>query len=133
MDKKKLLLGVLAVAAILVWIHGLSTASRHRARQGESGQKDVFPLSGLQGRQAARTAYKEWGRNPFSVSRAAAPGVTGMQLGGIIYDGKQAYALINDQIIHVGERIGENKVTEIKQDRVILNDGSKDIELKLEQ
>lgn len=132
MDKKKLILVILAIVAIPVWIHGLSATSRNRSRAMMSSQKNALPSSDLEGRQAARSAYKDWGRNPFSASRAASGGVAGMQLGGIIYDAKQAYALINDQIVHVGERIGENRVVEIKQDRVILNDGSKDIELKLQ-
>ena len=56
-----------------------------------------------------------------------------LALGGIVYDEKDSYALINNQLLHIGDEVNGNRVVDIQQDRVILNDGNKDIELKLEQ
>ena len=83
-----------------------------------------------------RTAYKDWGKNPFSVSKAAIASVAGPQgtrLGGIIYDANDVCALINDELVHKGDSVDGKKVVEIHRDRVVLNDGIKDIELRLEE
>ena len=54
-------------------------------------------------------------------------------MGGIIYDANDVCALINDELAHKGDSVDGKKVVEIYRDRVILNDGSKDIELRLEE
>lgn len=132
-DKKKIILGILAVVAIFVWALGLKAPRRTRIRT-EMGGEAMAPVSlEIHKKQKLRTAYKTWGRNPFVVTRGLVSGVTGLQLGGIIYDAKECYALINDRIVRVGDEVNGNKVIEIKQDRVILNDGSKDFELRLGQ
>jgi hypothetical protein len=84
-------------------------------------------------RNASRTQAKDWGRNPFVASVVSESGISGLKLGGIISDAKERYALINDQIAHAGDMIGAYKVVRINESGVIVNDGNKDIELKLEQ
>jgi len=46
---------------------------------------------------------------------------------------KNPGAMINDTIVKNGDRIGDNTVIEIRQDKVILSDGTKDFELKLKE
>ena len=48
-----------------------------------------------------------------------------------MWDKEKPIAIINGEIIKVGDNVGGNIVVDIKQDRVILNDGAKDFELKL--
>jgi hypothetical protein len=83
----------------------------------------------------------EWGRCPFSGKQYGAVIETQtvivqkpipLSLGGIIWDSASPKALINDEIVQPGYMIGQYTVKEIKQDRVILNDGNKDIELTLQ-
>jgi len=57
--------------------------------------------------------------------------VSGLTLSAIIWDKDNPIAIINEKISKIGDKIGTNKIVEIKQDRVILNDGTKDFELKL--
>jgi hypothetical protein len=39
--------------------------------------------------------------------------------------------VINHKVVKKGDKAGKNTVVEIKGDRVILNDGSEDFEIKL--
>lgn len=133
-DKKKIIiLAVLISVSVIVWLRGL------RGRPAAAGRSDTVingsalsPEHSRIGRRR-RTDYKAWGRNPFVISSAPVSGFTGLQLGGIVYDVKDSYALINDEIVHTGDEINGNKVIKIEQNKVILNDGAKDIELIMEQ
>jgi hypothetical protein len=56
-----------------------------------------------------------------------------LYLSGILWDEKDPTAIINDRIVGIGDRFGVYSVVNIKQDRVILNDGFSDFELRLKQ
>ena len=56
-----------------------------------------------------------------------------LSLNGIIWDKKNPKAMLGDAFVKKGDTVGGNKVVDIKKDRVILNDGSKDFELNLEK
>lgn len=76
----------------------------------------------------------KWGRDPFS-GRVYAGGQEegGLNLVGIMFDKNNPAAIINDEIVEVGDKVNGNKIIEITKDRVILNDGGRNIELKLGQ
>jgi hypothetical protein len=127
-DKKKIILAVLAVISVFVWMRGMAISSK-------SGRTKLTPgvSSAFAARQARRSEYKDYKRNPFvtvSISRSQGEG---LQLVGIISDENGLYALINDQIAHLGDKIGEYAVIDIRQGKVILNDGAKNIELTLQE
>jgi len=50
-----------------------------------------------------------------------------------MYDKKYPQAIINGEVVGIGATVGGKRVVDIKEDRVILNDGSKDFELRLDQ
>ncbi len=56
-----------------------------------------------------------------------------LELRGIFLNEGAPMALINDNIVAVGDKIGRNVVSAIKEDVVVLNDGSKDFEIRLNQ
>lgn len=130
-DKKKAILVVLAVISVFIWHSGLKPFSRKK-----SGVLPVPPLSGsLEQRRGLkkRSNYKNWGRNPFIITKTPVSDSSRLSIGGIVYDEKDICALVNDQVVRAGDEVNGNRVVDIKPDRVILNDGNKDIELKLEQ
>lgn len=129
MAKNKIILGILVVVAIFVGMAAWKALLRSRVPANTN--QEVSLALDAQNRQKSRTKYKTWGRNPFTSARISASGVTGLWLGGIIYNAQGGYALINNQIVHVGDEVNGNRIVDIKRDRVILNDGSKDFELKL--
>lgn len=51
---------------------------------------------------------------------------------GILWSQEHPLAIINEAIVKVGDKVGVNTVMDMKQDRVILNDGVKETELRLE-
>jgi hypothetical protein len=56
-----------------------------------------------------------------------------LNLSGIFWDEQAPQAIINEKIVGIGDRVRGITVVEIKDDRVILNDGEKNIELKMTQ
>lgn len=52
-------------------------------------------------------------------------------LEGIFWDEENPTAIIDGKAVHKNEKIGSCRIVDIKQNSVIVNDGSKDIELKL--
>ena len=56
-----------------------------------------------------------------------------LHLTGIIWDKKDPKAIISGIIVKVGDDLGGNTITDIKQDKVILNNGRRYFELRLGQ
>lgn len=129
-NKKKLILGALIIISVLVW--GRSLAPVKKKFRSISRKSRTSAAQAMQKRKAPRTAVKEWGRNPFTAAAGSESNVPGLRLGGIISDANGRYALINDQIAYTGDAIGGYTVVSIEEGRVILNNGLKDLELKLE-
>jgi len=74
-------------------------------------------------------------RDPFT----AAPIISeksiksGVVLTGILWDKDKPMAIIDGNIVKVGQRVGNQTVMEIKRDRVILTDGEVLAEIKLQR
>lgn len=130
-DKKKIILTALAAISIFVWIRGIGVSLKGGREKFQPKAGFASPASAA--RQARRSEYKDYKRNPFTTAPVSQSQGAGLQLSGIIYDEKGLYALINDQIVHLGDKIGEYAVIGITQGKVILNDGAKNIELKIEE
>ena len=130
-DQKKAILAVLALIAVFVWYNGLRSFSKQKTN-APSGDIEASS-SGQKIKQKKRAGYKDWGRDPFMVTQTPVSISSALALDGIVYDEKDSYVLINNQLLHIGDEVNGNRVVDIQQDRVILNDGNKDIELKLEQ
>ncbi len=136
MKKKIIVLVVLAGIAAWTWLPKVNLLKSIGKKKTKSGYAGFFNPMPARKKNKKRTAYRDWGKNPFSVSKAAsasAVGSQGARLGGIIYDANDVCALINDELVHRGDSVDGKKVLEIHRDRVILNDGTKDIELRLEE
>ena len=56
-----------------------------------------------------------------------------LTLTGILWEGKEASAIINDDIVKEGDFIGEKKVLKIRKDEVVLGEGEEKYILKLEE
>jgi len=130
-DQKKAILAVLALISVFIWYNGLRSFSKKKD-SAPSGYIEVYS-SRQEIKQKKRSGHKEWGRDPFMVTQTPVSSSSALALGGIVYDEKDSYALINNQLLHIGDEVNGNRVVDIQQDTVILNDGNKDIELKLEQ
>ena len=109
------------------------------ADAGAAGAQDLAQAVAAQGgtlykRLEAASDKLVLRRDPFSnsplMAQARSPG-DGASLSGIIWDKIKPVAVINGKIVKIGDSVDNSRIINIKQDRVVLNDGVKDYELKL--
>ncbi len=138
-NKKIIILIILGVGAVISLFYGILAPSKAR--------RNIIlrPTSRLQGlriesqtarliRNAKKTAYSSWSIDPFSASSAPIQGYGRLALNGIMWWEKEnPKAIINNNIVSIGDKVGQDTVIDIKQDRVIFNDGSKNFELRLNE
>lgn len=135
------ILTVLTVVAFLSLMYGILTPAKRRG--GHTPDMSAIELTSRSGsetapssfqRTAERTAkkmgYATWGRSPFLPKTESVVTRTKLVLAGIAWDDQSPKAVINDQIVGVGDTVGGNSVVSIQKDRVIMSDGSSDFELR---
>ena len=139
-NKKLVILIVLAVIAIFSLIRGIVTPSKFR-RQSSSDAPAVGtqaqapavvskPLI-LTERTAKKSKYTSWDRNPFSLKPTSDKSATTLSLEGILWDENNSRAVINGRIVGVGDKVGGSIVVDIKQDKVVVNNGFQNFELRV--
>lgn len=140
-NSKVVILVVLGIIAISSLVYGLSAKPKWQKstveqgtvikKPGEAGRAEN--VVGQTKRRAKRTQFRSWKRNPFVPKGVPGTAYSKLVLNGILASGKTFKAMIGDAIVGKGDKVEGNTVIEVKRDRVILNDGTKDFELKLEQ
>ena len=88
---------------------------------GPSKQRDA---------QRERAAHITWSRDPFLKSGAGG-GATGLALSGILWDPRQPMAILNGQMLRVGEELDGYTVVAIDQDRVSVTDGTETFQIQI--
>ena len=124
-NNKLIVLMVLSVVAVFSLIYGVSSSSRTKPVPPPAEPQ----ISVIGSRHAKRSSYAYWGRTPFSLAPVKA--YQGLILEGIVWDKNKPAAIINGSVVKVGDTIDEHIVVDIKRDRVIISDGSKEFELRL--
>lgn len=71
-------------------------------------------------------------RDPFTRQPGGTSAGRGPALKGIAWDPQEPTAIISGRIVRIGDEVEGHRVADIQKDKVILNDGTQDIELKLE-
>ncbi|MFA5144298.1 MAG: hypothetical protein WC522_09110 [Candidatus Omnitrophota bacterium] len=134
-NKKVILLVILAFLAIASLIYGMGAGHRKDAsgrgvikkkNAAAAAEKDIAESR----RRARRTDFRSWKRSPFIPKGEPRSKLT---LNGILADGANFKAMIGDTIVGKGGMVDGSRVIEVTKDKVILNDGTKDFELKLER
>ena len=137
-NKKLIILAVLAVFGIASLIYGITSPPRGKNGTLSAPKRGHEPLPDKErivptARNASRSAYDEWGRNPFTPAGYGKVERPELTISGVIWDEKTPKAIINNDIVGVGAIIGPYTVIEIRRDSVTLNDGTKDTTLDLGQ
>jgi len=135
MNKKIKLLIVLGIIAVISLSYGVIAGPRRPSNipPEQSGpgleKSDVSAIQStvFARRRAKRTQFSAPKRDVF-LPKSAQSGLVG-----IIWDKTSPKAMIGDNIVGIGDMVDGSRVVDIKEDSVILNDGSKDYELKLRQ
>jgi hypothetical protein len=137
-NKKFLLLSGLGLALAASFAYGVFGPSLKKTpaaavQAAALGFPDTLDGLTVPERQASRTAYKTWGKNPMVAREAVSgPAVSGFALSGILWDKTKPTAIVNDEIVTRGSRLGDFVVVEIRKDRVVLDDGQNRVDLRLE-
>lgn len=136
-DKKIIVLVILSIAAVISLIYGIASPSKSKSRalrrsfsRGEvkniNSEKIETPFK----RSAKRTGYSDWGRNPFVLPEIRDS--LEVALNGILWDRENPRAIINNKNVKVGDKTGLYTVEEISKDTVVLTDGIRRLELRVE-
>jgi len=139
MEKKKIEIiatVILSLIFILALANSLGAIRKKTGAAKAVGAQTVIVSSPQPAPQAepvrATQENLQWVRCPFSgKAYSGEEASSDLKLIGIIWDKLDPWAIINGRIVKPGALIGKNKVVEIKEDRVILNNGMEDFELKL--
>jgi len=134
-NKKIFILALLVVIMLFVWIRSCSLVSKKTRLKGSlpkgaSMETESKSLAIIKQRMRPKSQYNEWDRSPFVLQKSKRND-SGLILGGIFWDKDKPQAIINNQIVGLGEELEGYRVIEIKKDRVILSDGANKIELRL--
>lgn len=141
--KEKIILASLGVLILIVWVPALFSGSkggptRQKQQQARSPSAPSQPVAQAEG----PTDLPGWGENPFTADRGNSVtgptpvvlkgGSTSYFLSGILWDPQAPSAIINNQVLSVGDRVGGWQVKEIQRDKVILSDGDSTQTLRVE-
>lgn len=141
--KTKIVLFVLFVIAIFVWANAFKpSALEGTDKENEESFKSVLNGENLliliskRSKKIERknSLFPNWGRNPFyqrASSQGTRPAETPL-LEGIFWDEEDPRAIIKDTVVRVGDKIDMYTVTDISKDKVVIRDGRKYYELKIE-
>lgn len=84
-------------------------------------------------RNAKRTKFTSWKRSPFVSYDFSSKKHAGLMLQGIAWDDDKPTAIINNEIVSPGGKIGDVTVIAIERESVILNDGKSNFKLMLKE
>lgn len=134
-QKLKIALPILIVVMAFVWgpvIFGSGSKSKgdnSTSRVNKNMQEGVsrFAVPSVASQKKAKTAYAQWGSNPFMLKRT--PKVINIE--GIMWDANNPKAIINGKIVGAGEAVEGKMIVEIKANSVIIKgDDGEEVELK---
>ena len=129
--------GVAAVqnlsSAVATQAAGTAEAATEEAEEdAEPPATDADTETGLPGDAAAAERQPEtWGSDPFVRDWVMTSELAEMSLRAITIGGDKAYALINDQILEVGDEISGKRVVAIESEKVVLEQGGRTFDLLL--
>jgi len=138
--KLKIALPILFVVLAFVWgpiFFGSSSkraADNNRIRASNSSQKNTggmrsAALSRSGSQKKSRSTYTEWGQNPFMLKRSA----KALYIEGIMWDDQNPSAIINGNIVGVGDTVESKTIVDIRPNSVIISGDDGEIELRLNE
>ncbi|MBU2102129.1 MAG: hypothetical protein ABH865_05355 [Candidatus Omnitrophota bacterium] len=90
------------------------------------------PALALYKRLEQQTAGMALGSDPFTHMPLGAYTVKTVKLTGILWDAHAPRAIVAGKFLKTGDRVGAITIVSIQQDKVIVSDGNREMELRLE-
>jgi len=141
MDKARKQIIITLILIVVLVLAGLNAARKFKKSQPvKSASASALVQSPTSASNVVLLPTKgagdlKWTRDPFSgrtYSANSARKVTAdLKLVGITWDKVCPMAIINNKVVEVGDSVAGNLVIQINKSSVVLNDGSRDFELKL--
>jgi len=137
MDKKRLeiiITVILGIIFLVVSINAVLVAIK-KTKQRNAAQV-FFPRSIPIAVKSPLTEVPEnkpsWVRDPFSGKLYSSTSEIELHLEGILWDPEKPAAIINGEVVKIGDKLTNgSRIITIKQNAVIVNDGERNIEIKL--
>ncbi len=143
MDRKRLeiiITSVLVPVFIIVWVNSIRTIKKKLAYNKTvlNLSNEIKPVSAIPPFSVVNNMDIVLVRDPFSGKLYESANKNpkdpySLNLAGIIWDKDKPLALINNDVVGVGDYVKGNIIVSIKNDRVILNDGVKEFEIRIDQ
>lgn len=116
------LAGLCFIVLAALWKPVFAEDPKPQAQQ--AGQPQVQSQKGLSGLNMQGFDKKSdekinWSNNPFVQPANDVP-ISDLRLSGIVYNKDEAAAIINDQIVQKGDKIGAHQVVDITKNNVLL-------------
>ncbi len=133
-NKKIVAVVILGIAAIFSLAYGVITSRAGRPvisavpATGFVSPDEAIHIQ-MHSRRARRTQCTSWKRNLFSLTGASGDGSSDSGVQGIMWSENDPMAIVDGCIVHKGDSVAGGTVADIRKDAVIINDGSKDIEV----
>jgi len=134
-SKKRIELAITGIGVIILIFLVTSHVSKSGVGKGAS-KNEAYHAS-----ESAMTAVSEpeswdklrWGRDPFllDTSNAKEQGTEDLTLSGIMPDKQDPYAIINGEVVKLGDKAGGMTVIEINENSVVLDENGKRHTLEL--
>ncbi len=134
MDQNRKKIALIVLLLLMVWVWWPKTkANRPRVKSSLpliSFARESPAVLQRKALQKQRSEFAGWGRNPFSWSKSASPDM-GLNLSGIIWDEQSPRAIIDGNIVGIGDDVSGKIIKQITTDSVTLTDGTSELELRV--
>ena len=134
-NKNKIELTVTGIGVVIL----IFLVTSHMSKSG--GSKGVLKSEAYHTSESAMTIVSEpeswdklrWGRDPFllDTSDTKEQGMEDLALSGIMPDKQNPYAIINNEVVKLGDKVGGMTVIEINENDVVLDENGQRHTLEL--
>jgi len=136
--KQKMELTITAIGIVILIILFLANIVKPKNSGRESNMAQVSPAASSIILPVAsvdrRVSTAIWDRDPFypeSPFINSGAGIAGVILNGIVWDVKNSYAIINNDVIKLGDKVNDMTVIEINEKNVVLDENGQRHTLEL--
>lgn len=136
-DKKKVELLITGIGIIILFFliaNGISRPKTNKAVPKIDFLTSESTVSSFMDNEVQAASRKEWKRDPFllDTSNIEEHGMEDLDLSGIAADKENPYAVINNDVVKLGDKVNGMTVIEINEKNVVLDENGKTHTLELD-
>lgn len=136
-NKKKIELTITGIGIIFLIFMAISHMSKHRNNKLVSGSEPFSitesVMTSFANDERQTTNDEKWGRDPFllNTSNVKEQGMEDLVLNGIVSDKENPYAIINNDVVKLGDKVSGMTIIEINENNVVLDENGQRHTLEL--